>query len=124
MEQPEIHLHPRAQSFLADVIIDVINARDDGQNRNIQLIIETHSEHFLRRLQRRIAENVVKREQVAVYFADSSKTPASLDELRLDTFGNIANWPDRFFGDEMEDIAAQSRAAIKKRLATAKEKGE
>ena len=53
MEQPEIHLHPRAQSALADVMIDVIKSREWGADRNIQLIVETHSEHFLRRLQRR-----------------------------------------------------------------------
>ena len=46
MEQPEIHLHPSAQSALADVMIDVINSRENGKKRNIQLIIETHSEHF------------------------------------------------------------------------------
>ncbi|MCA9215113.1 MAG: DUF3696 domain-containing protein [Planctomycetales bacterium] len=124
MEQPEIHLHPRAQAFLADVMIDVINAREDGQDRNIQLIIETHSEHFLRRLQRRIAEDAVKKEQVAAYFADVSRTPATLDELRLDTFGNIENWPKDFFGDEMEDIAEQSKAALKKRMKVAKEEDE
>ncbi|HOC39727.1 MAG TPA: AAA family ATPase, partial [Thermodesulfobacteriota bacterium] len=44
MEQPEIHLHPGAQSALADVMIDVIKSRENGANRNIQLIIETHSE--------------------------------------------------------------------------------
>jgi len=124
MEQPEIHLHPRAQAFLADVMIDVINAREDGQNRNIQLIIETHSEHFLRRLQRRIAEDTVKREQVAAYFADVSATPAQLEELRLDMFGNIENWPNNFFGDEMEDITAQSKAALKKRMKAFKEHSE
>lgn len=117
MEQPEIHLHPRAQAFLADVMIDVINAREDGKDRNIQLLIETHSEHFLRRLQRRIAEDAVRQEQVAAYFADVSRTPAKLEELRLDMYGNIENWPKDFFGDEMEDITEQSRAALKKRKA-------
>lgn len=124
MEQPEIHLHPRAQAFLADVMIDVINAREDGQDRNIQLIIETHSEHFLRRLQRRIAEDAVKKEQVAAYFADVSRTPAKLEELRLDMFGNIENWPKDFFGDEMEDITEQSRAALKKRKEMLAEQGK
>lgn len=124
MEQPEIHLHPRAQAFLADVMIDVINAREDGQDRNIQLIIETHSEHFLRRLQRRIAEDAVKKEQVAAYFADVSRTPAKLEELRLDMFGNIENWPKDFFGDEMEDITEQSRAALKKRKEMLAERGK
>jgi len=46
IEQPELHLHPRAQSHLADLFIDVLTSRVDGKERNIQLIIETHSEHF------------------------------------------------------------------------------
>jgi len=116
MEQPEIHLHPRAQSALADVMIDVINSREHKKDRNIQLIIETHSEHFLRRLQRRIAEGKVSKEKVSAYFANVSKAPATLDALQLDEFGNIMNWPKHFFGDEMSDIAGQAKAALAKRL--------
>ena len=50
MEQPELHLHPGAQSALADVMLDVIASQSikDRKSRDIQLIIETHSEHFLR----------------------------------------------------------------------------
>jgi len=116
MEQPEIHLHPSAQAALADVIIDVINSREGGKDRNIQLIIETHSEHFLRRLQRRIAENKVSQEKVSAYFASVSKMLAKLDPLKIDEFGNILNWPENFFGDEMGDIAGQAKAAMKKRM--------
>lgn len=116
MEQPEIHLHPSAQSALADVMIDVISSRENGADRNIQLIIETHSEHFLRRLQRRIAENAVPQNKVSAYFANIAKTPATLDPLRIDAFGHIHNWPENFFGDEMADITEQAKAAIKKRL--------
>ena len=116
MEQPEIHLHPSAQSALADVMIDVINSRENGADRNIQLIIETHSERFLRRLQRRIAENIVSQEKVSDYFANITKTPATLDPLQIDIFGNIKNWPENFFGDEMGDITGQAHAAMKKRI--------
>ena len=116
MEQPEIHLHPSAQSALADVMIDVINSRENGKDRNIQLIIETHSEHFLRRLQRRIAENAVPKEKVSAYFANITKTPAQLELLQIDIFGNIQNWPEKFFGDEMGDITAQAKAAMTKRM--------
>ena len=116
MEQPEIHLHPNAQSALVDVMIDAINARENGQARNIQLVIETHSEHFLRRLQRRIAEDKVSRDKVSTYFADITKTPAALDPLEIDEFGNIRNWPENFFGDEMGDIIGQAKAAMKKRM--------
>lgn len=116
MEQPEIHLHPSAQSALADVMIDVINSRENGADRNIQLVIETHSEHFLRRLQRRIAEDAVSQEKVSAYFANISKTPATLEPLQIDVFGNIQNWPENFFGDEMVDITGQAKAAMKKRM--------
>lgn len=116
MEQPEIHLHPSAQSALADVMIDVINSRENGADRNIQLIIETHSEHFLRRLQRRIAEDAIPQEKVAAYFADITRTPTRLEPLQIDIFGHIQNWPENFFGDEMEDITEQAKAAMKKRI--------
>jgi len=118
MEQPEIHLHPSAQSALADVMIDVINSRENGEDRNVQLIIETHSEHFLRRIQRRIAENVIDKEKVSAYFADVSKNPAALDPLQIDLFGNIQNWPKNFFGDEMGDITKQAKAALERRKKT------
>lgn len=116
MEQPEIHLHPMAQSALADVIIDVINSRENGEDRNIQLAIETHSEHFLRRLQRRIAEDTVSKDKVSAYFANITKTPATLEPLRIDVFGNIQNWPENFFGNEMGDVTEQAKAAMSKRI--------
>jgi predicted ATPase len=65
LEQPELHLHPSVQSALADVFIDVI------KKRNIQLIIESHSEHLLRRLQRRIAEEQIDIDKTALYFCDA-----------------------------------------------------
>lgn len=124
IEQPEIHLHPAAQSILADVLIDVINSKENGKDRNIQLIIETHSEHFLRRLQRRIAENVITKEKVSAYFAKIDRGPAKLEPLEIDIYGSIQNWPENFFGDEMEDIAAQAKAAIHKRMTQAEDLNE
>jgi predicted ATPase len=116
MEQPEIHLHPSAQSALADVMIDVINSRENGAYRNIQVIIETHSEHFLRRMQRRIAEEAVDQQKISAYFANITKAPATLEPLQIDLFGNIQNWPENFFGDEMRDITEQAKAAMKKQM--------
>lgn len=121
MEQPEIHLHPSAQALLADVMIDVIRSRENGRSRNVQLIIETHSEHFLRRLQRRIAEDAIKEDEVAAYFADAQKTPAKLNRLEVDSYGNIHNWPENFFGDEMTDITEQAKAAMKKKMGAKKD---
>ncbi len=116
IEQPELHLHPSAQARLADVIIAAIHAKEDYKNRNIQLIIETHSEHFLRRLQRRIADETIRNEELKTYFVDNSIVPASLEILQIDIFGNITNWPEDFFGDIPGDIYKQTEAALNRQL--------
>jgi len=115
MEQPEIHLHPQVQAELADVFISAIRAYQNGQPRNVQLIIETHSEHLLNRLQRRIAEGSLKPEEVAIYFARASAKGAELEELKVNEYGDITNWPENFFGDEMGDIVARTEAAAHRR---------
>lgn len=119
IEQPELHLHPRAQAHLADLFIDVLLSREDGAERKIQLVVETHSEHFLSRLQRRIAEASAERpispDQVAAYFAQTSGTESTLIPLKIDMFGNVLNWPEKFFGDSMGDLFEMSKAAARRR---------
>lgn len=115
MEQPELHLHPSAQSALADIMIEAISARENARPRNIQLIIETHSEHFLRRFQRRIAEKKLSEKSFSAYFANNDCFPAQLEPLEINLFGEILNWPKNFFGDIKGDIFAQTEAALKNR---------
>ncbi|HMD84301.1 MAG TPA: DUF3696 domain-containing protein [Terriglobia bacterium] len=111
LEQPEIHLHPFAQAALADVLIDAI------KNRKIQVIVESHSEHLLRRIQRRIAEEVFAAEDAALYFCHLEEGASQADELELDSYGYIKNWPKHFFGDEMEEVAKMTIAASERRKA-------
>jgi predicted ATPase len=114
LEQPEIHLHPAVQAELADVFIEAALAR------NIQLIIESHSEHLLLRLQRRIAEMDLDRglavhpRDVAFYFCDVVAGRATVEELKVDLFGNIENWPRNFFGDSFAEAAHMTEASIKR----------
>ncbi len=119
-EQPEIHLHPRVQAELADLFIDAIRAREDGEARNCQFIIESHSEHFLRRLQRRIAEEELAPQDAALYFVQTGEDGAEIEELEVDLFGNILNWPENFFGDEMADLVARTEAQSKRMAKEAK----
>ena len=109
LEQPEIHLHPAVQSGLADVFINAI------KTRNIQIIVESHSEHLLRRLQRRIAEEEFAQNDAALYFCAMENGRSSLRPLDIDMFGRIANWPPDFFGDEFGEIAATERAVLGRR---------
>ena len=114
MEQPEIHLHPQVQAELADVFISAIRARENGNARNVQLIVESHSEHFLNRLQRRIAEGDITPDDVAIYFCKRGGSATALEPLELNLYGDIENWPENFFGDEMADLTARTVAAMKR----------
>jgi predicted ATPase len=124
IEQPELHLHPSIQQGLADLFIEVIRSREDGNDRRIQLIVESHSEHFLRRLQRRIADQTVDQEDVAAYFCSPGKDALTLGELQVDMFGNILNWPPNFFGDQMTDVAEMTKEGHRRRREQAAEAGK
>ena len=113
-EQPEVHLHPRVQADLADLFVDAIRAREGGAARGCQFIIESHSEHFLRRLQRRIAEEELSSEDAALYFVHTEGTQARIEQLDVARFGNIKNGPEHFFGDEMGDLVARSEAQARR----------
>ena len=110
MEQPEIHLHPSVQSGLADVMLSVASVR------NVQVVVESHSEHLMRRLQRRVAEGKEHSDDVKLYFVSSQRGTARVSDLQLNEWGVIENWPENFFGDEMAEIAAITGASLKRRM--------
>jgi predicted ATPase len=110
IEQPEIHLHPKVQSGLGDLLIDA------ALSRNIQFIIESHSEHLLTRIQRRIAEEKVDDKDIKINFCNLTDGESVLEELQVDDFGEISNWPENFFGDEMEEIYQMQNAILKRKM--------
>ena len=107
LEQPEIHLHPAVQMALADAIIDAV------KTRSIQVIIESHSEHFLLRLQRRIAEGVLSPKDARLYFCELQGGESRLTPLQVDRGGNILNYPPDFFGDPLQETLERRKAALK-----------
>ncbi len=113
LEQPEIHLHPAVQSALADAIIDIAEARD------LQVVVESHSEHLLRRLQRRVAEERIPADFVKLYFVSQHRGEARIADIGLNTYGEIEHWPEGFFGDEMAEIAETRKAALRRKAAAA-----
>jgi len=113
LEQPEIHLHPLAQAALADVIIQA------ALHRKIQVILESHSEHLLLRLQRRIAEEIISGDEVKLYFCDAPQGVSKLTPLEIDLYGNITNWPAKFMGDAFGE-AAEAEVARLKRMKAAR----
>lgn len=113
LEQPEIHLHPAVQAGLADVFVDAV------LNRGVQIVLESHSEHLLRRLQRRVAEEVLGPDSAALYFCSTDKGESRLTPLDLDLFGNITNYPADFFGDQLGEVAETAKAQLRRRMGAA-----
>jgi len=103
IEQPEIHLHPALQADLGDVFIQ--SALGDSKNR---FLIETHSEHLLLRVMRRmretnngnLPENIppITPEDVCVLFVQPKGTSSAVRHLELDEEGQLLDpWPGGFF---------------------------
>ena len=103
IEQPELHLHPAIQAHFGDLLIEGISS----QARN-QFIIETHSEHLLLRLQRRIREGSLASSDLRVYFIDATSELGSFaQEIELDEQGEfITPWPNGFFPERLDEMLA------------------
>ena len=109
LEQPGVHFHPKVQSELADFFIEVV------AERNLQILVESHSEHLLTRLQRRIAEEKISVDKTALYFCRNDEGVSNIERLEMDEFGNISNWPENFFGNEMGELFARAEAEMERR---------
>ena len=112
IEQPEVHLHPGLQSHLADLLIDVIQ-RGRGHR---QVIVETHSEHLLWRVRRRVAEGTLKASDLAIIYVEKGEAESTVRELKLNEDGHFDDddWPKGFFDQAYQDAMALVRAGSKK----------
>lgn len=112
LEEPEIHLHPSAQAVLAELFIEV------SRSRNVQFIVETHSEHLFRRMQTLIAKDEKTLKETAMYFVEREGPKAILRTLDIDEFGRVRNWPEGFFGDAMGETREQARLMLERKKAS------
>lgn len=120
LEQPELHLHPSAQSQLGDLLLHV------AETRNLQLIVESHSEHLLRRVQRRIPEPenaFATPETVKAYFCQPGVEGSTIEEVAVNKYGHVENWPANFFGDIGSDIDEMYKAGLEIRRGELAERG-
>jgi len=108
VEEPESHLHPLAQSKLAELLAQV------SKERNVQFIVETHSEHLFRRMQTLIAKRQITTSEAAMYFVERDGKGARMRPLELDDLGRVKNWPEGFFGDALGETREQTALAIRR----------
>lgn len=109
LEEPEIHLHPLAQSVLAELFVEV------SRQRKVQFIVETHSEHLFRRLQTLVAGRKVANDAVAMYFVERKGKSAHMRDLTLDEYGRVMDWPKDFFGDALGETREQARLMFERK---------
>lgn len=100
VEQPEVHIHPRLQADLGDLLIAAIQ-----EPRRNQFIIETHSEHLALRLQRRVREKVLSPNDISIVFVSRGPDGATVQPLRLDEDGDFMDdFPGGFFPERLREL--------------------
>ena len=101
LEQPELHLHPRVQTRLADFLLSMIMLEK-------QCLVETHSEYIINRLRYAAAKTKGGRvaAQVMIYFVEHQEGQSGYRPITINKYGVIEEWPKGFF-DETEEMAAE-----------------
>lgn len=140
VEQPELHLHPFAQSELMDMFIRQtynlqIQELENGNKEldvipsGVRFLIETHSEHLLLRIRRRIAETTAREmravessphlttENTGVYFVDkdNNHSLSIVEPVEINEFGEYSASPsgfEGFFSNDLKEMAELSKIRL------------
>jgi predicted ATPase len=109
LEQPEIHLHPRAQVGLAEVLAN-------AANRGVSVVLETHSELLLLAVQSLVAEGSLSSEKVKLHWFTREKDGVTkVSSAELDEAGAFGDWPEDF-GDVSMKLESRYLDAAESRL--------
>lgn len=110
IEQPELHLHPAMQQSLADFLLACVRS---GR----QVIVETHSDHLVTRLRRRIAEDEHDEvlDLVGLVSTERRDGATRFRQLETNRFGGFDEWPAGFFDQGSVDAQRLLRAGMRKK---------
>lgn len=110
VEEPEIHLHPKAQAELGHFFLTLYE-------RGVQSLVETHSEHLVLRLQQYVASGELPPEDIAVYYVYAENGEKVIKQMNLDRLGIFTDeWPEGFFPERVQEAEALSRLRFKARV--------
>lgn len=96
VEQPEIHLHPKAQSVIADLLAETSKQR--------QVIVETHSVHLINRARIKILDGELNHRDVIILFVQRTRSGTEVVPILLDRKAEFDRpWPSGFFDERHQD---------------------
>lgn len=103
IDSPEAHLHPVGQSRMGRFLAMLATS-------GVQVIIETHSDHVLNGIRLAVSRGELTPEHAAVHFFNSrprsKEDPAHVVSPKIDSRGNLSEWPHGFFDQAERDLAA------------------
>jgi predicted ATPase len=115
IEQPELHIHPAIQVGIGDLFIHAVRPNPEGWSAPKSLLIETHSEHIMLRLLRRIREQTANElppgvlglspEELSVIYVEGDSQGVRFRPLRVDGEGEFRDrWPRGFFEERAGEL--------------------
>ena len=90
LQQPEVHLHPKAQAALGSMVKDWVF------KGNKTVVVETHSDYLVDRLRLEVKRGHLKQSDVKIFFLEKKGTNTTLNVLEVDGQGNVLNAPDGY----------------------------
>jgi predicted ATPase len=109
IEEPESHLHPYAHAQLAQLFFDSI-----ASDKNKRYLFETHSQNFVLRMRRLVAEGKLKPDDIALYYVDydEDENVSKLEKIKVNEDGSVEKWPEGIFGETVLETRAIMKANI------------
>ncbi len=112
IEEPESHLHPAAHGNLAELFVESL------KDVNKRYLIETHSQNFVLRLRRLVAEKRMNKDDLIIYYVDfdENSNTSKLQKIDVDELGRVSYWPPNVFSETLDETIAIRTAQLNKKM--------
>lgn len=100
VENPEAHLHPSAQTSIAEYLAMIAQA-------GVYVIVETHSDHFINGIQLAVAEKLLKQDKVIINYVNQNREThrPEIKPISISEKAELSEWPDGFFNQTQKNYA-------------------
>jgi energy-coupling factor transporter ATP-binding protein EcfA2 len=108
IQQPEVHLHPRAQAALGSLFCGLV------RSGHSQIVAETHSDYIIDRVRQEVANGTITSSDVALLYFDRSRFATRIHQLGIDDLGNVLRAPKgyrRFFLEEEDRLMSRGASS-------------